>query len=64
MAADFIFWGLTKLYERTLAQRQGRSSRAGSLPAKFFSSIGLFVVVGGVVVLSEVKNKLDENFEY
>ncbi len=46
----FIFWGATKIYERTLAQRQGRS--AGWItPGEVFLVIGLLAVVG-VVILS------------
>jgi hypothetical protein len=59
----FIFWGLTKLYERTLAQRQGRSS-GWITPGEVFLVVGLLVVVGGIVVSREVKNKLDENFGF
>src|SRR5262249_27502671 len=47
----FIFWGATKLYERTLAQRQGRS--AGWItPGEVFLVIGLMTVVGVVVAAS------------
>jgi hypothetical protein len=46
----FIFWGATKIYERTLAQRQGRS--AGWItPGEVFLVIGLLTVVG-IVILS------------
>ena len=38
----FIFWGAAKLYERTLAQRQGRS--AGWItPGEVFLVVGLMV---------------------
>jgi len=48
----FIFWGATKLYERTLAQRQGRT--AGWItPGEVFLVIGLMVVVGIVVAVEE-----------
>src|SRR5258705_12536630 len=48
----FIFWGATKLYERTLAQRQGRT--AGWItPGEVFLVIGLMVVVGVVVAVQE-----------
>ena len=48
----FIFWGATKLYERTRAQRQGRS--AGWItPGEVFLVIGLMVVVGIVVAVQE-----------
>src|SRR5215813_12518862 len=41
----FIFWGATKLYERTLAQRQGRSS-GWITPGEVFLVLGLLTVVG------------------
>src|SRR6184192_3130356 len=48
----FIFWGVTKLYERTLAQRQGRT--AGWItPGEVFLVIGLMVVVGIAVAVEE-----------
>jgi hypothetical protein len=48
----FIFWGVTKLYERTIAQRQGRT--AGWItPGEVFLVIGLMVVVGVVVAVQE-----------
>ena len=54
----FIFWGATKLYERTLAQRQGRS--AGWItPGEVFLVIGLMIVVGGVIGLEEAPHLLD-----
>src|ERR1700757_2047345 len=54
----FIFWGATKLYERTLAQRQGRS--AGWItPGEVFLVIGLLVVVGIVIVSSKLPHALE-----
>src|SRR5204862_2302319 len=48
----FIFWGGTKLYERTMAQRQGRS--AGWItPGEVFLVIGLMVVLGIFVAVEE-----------
>lgn len=44
----FIFWGATKLYERTLAQRQGRTS-GWITPGEVFLVLGLLTVVGLVV---------------
>src|SRR5215467_9520896 len=44
----FIFWGATKLYERTLAQRQGRTS-GWITPGEIFLVLGLLTVVGLVV---------------
>src|SRR6202030_2087920 len=55
----FIFWGATKLYERTLAQRQGRS--AGWItPGEVFLVIGLMVVVSGVVAVDEFPHQLGD----
>ncbi|HEY1421949.1 MAG TPA: DUF5668 domain-containing protein [Candidatus Acidoferrum sp.] len=49
----FIFWGATKVYERTVAQREGRS--AGWItPGEVFLVIGLMVVVGGVVAVQDI----------
>jgi hypothetical protein len=60
----FIFWGATKLYERTLAQRQGRS--AGWItPGEVFLVIGLMVVVLGVIAVEEFPRQfpnVDLNF--
>src|SRR6201987_2473731 len=48
----FIFWGASKLYERTLAQRQGRT--AGWItPGEVFLVIGLMIVVLGVITVGE-----------
>src|SRR5215469_2425933 len=44
----FIFWGATKLYERTLAQRQGHTS-GWITPGEVFLVLGLLTVVGLVV---------------
>jgi len=55
----FIFWGGAKLYERTLAQRQGRT--AGWItPGEVFLVIGLLVVVGVVVVVKELPTRLKD----
>ncbi len=55
----FIFWGATKLYERTLAQRQGRT--AGWItPGEVFLVIGLMIVVLGVIAVGEAPHILDE----
>jgi hypothetical protein len=52
----FIFWGATKLYERTLAQRQGRS--AGWItPGEVFLVIGLMVVVGIVIATEQLPSQ-------
>jgi hypothetical protein len=60
----FIFWGATKLYERTLAQRQGRS--AGWItPGEVFLVVGLMIVVLGVIAVEEAPHLfegMDINF--
>jgi hypothetical protein len=51
----FIFWGGTKLYERAMAQRQGRS--AGWItPGEVFLVIGLMTVVGIVIISGHLGN--------
>src|SRR5246127_658999 len=52
----FIFWGATKLYERTLAQRQGRG--AGWItPGEVFLVVGLMVVVGIVIAAEQLPSQ-------
>jgi len=52
----FIFWGAAKLYERTLAQRQGRS--AGWItPGEVFLVVGLMVVVGIVIAAEQLPSQ-------
>src|SRR5215831_19750474 len=57
----FIFWGATKLYERTLAQRQGRSS-GWITPGEVFLVLGLLAVVGLVVAWEEGKRVIGDEF--
>src|SRR5262244_148693 len=52
----FIFWGATKLYERTLAQRQGRTS-GWITPGEVFLVLGLMTVVGLVIAWDIVKGR-------
>jgi hypothetical protein len=55
----FIFWGATKLYERTLAQRQGRS--AGWItPGEVFLVVTLMAVVGVVVLMERLPHQFPE----
>src|SRR6266576_2797019 len=60
----FIFWGATKLYERTLAQRQGRT--AGWItPGEVFLVIGLMAVVGIVIAIDIVPREFrDINIDF
>jgi len=54
----FIFWGGTKLYERTMAQRQGRS--AGWItPGEVFLVIGMMTVVGIVIAADKLPHALE-----
>src|SRR5437588_8445416 len=54
----FIFWGATKLYERTLAQRQGGT--AGWItPGEVFLVIGLMTVVGIVILAGKIPHALE-----
>ena len=57
----FIFWGATKLYERTLAQRRGRTS-GWITPGEIFLVLGLLTVVGLVVAWEEGKKVLGDEF--
>ena len=52
----FIFWGAIKLYERTLAQRQGRTS-GWITPGEVFLVLGLMTVVGLVVAWDIVRDR-------
>jgi hypothetical protein len=54
----FIFWGATKLYERTVAQRQGRTS-GWITPGEVFLVVGLMTIVGLVVAVDSVRQKVD-----
>jgi Domain of unknown function (DUF5668)/Putative adhesin len=55
----FTFWGATKLYERTVAQRQGRSS-GWITPGEVFLVIGLLGVVGVVILSREIPHELSQ----
>jgi len=55
----FIFWGGTKLYERTIAQRQGRSS-GWITPGEVFLVLGLMTVIGLVIVVDITKSHLGD----
>jgi hypothetical protein len=55
----FIFWGATNIYERTLAQRQGRSS-GWITPGEVFLVIALLLVVTVVVVASKIPHQIEE----
>jgi len=53
----FIGWGLVKFYERTIAQRQGRTT--GWITAgEIFLVVGVFCVIGTVVIVDLVRQKL------
>jgi hypothetical protein len=53
----FIFWGATKLYERTIAQRQGRTS-GWITPGEVFLVLGLMTVVGIVIAVEQIPEEL------
>jgi hypothetical protein len=55
----FVFWGVTKLYERTLAQRQGRTS-GWITPGEVFLVLGLLTVVGLVVAWDKGKKVIGD----
>jgi hypothetical protein len=50
----FIFWGATKLYERTIAERQGRSS-GWITPGEVFLVVGLMTIGGLVIAVDSVR---------
>src|SRR5260370_27745098 len=53
----FIFWGVTKIYQRTLAQRQRRSA-AWVTPGEVFLVIGLLAAVGILILSSHIPREL------
>src|SRR5262245_50405162 len=55
----FVFWGATKMYERTLAQRTGRTS-GWITPGEVFLVLGLLTVVGLVVAWDKAKGVIGE----
>jgi hypothetical protein len=57
----FVFWGVTKLYERILAQRQGRTS-GWITPGEVFLVLGLLTVVGLVVAWDKGKKVITDEF--
>ncbi|HVO57257.1 MAG TPA: DUF5668 domain-containing protein [Dongiaceae bacterium] len=54
-----IFWGATKLYERMMAQREGRS--AGWItPSEVFLVIAMLAVTGVTVLVNELPGRLKD----
>jgi hypothetical protein len=54
----FIVWGIVKFYERTVAQREGRTS--GWITAgEIFLVVGVFCLVGVVIIVDLVRQKVD-----
>jgi len=55
----FIVWGLVKFYERTIAQRQGRST--GWVTAgEVFLVVGVFCLIGIVVIVDLVRQRIHD----
>src|SRR5215475_9767531 len=54
----FIVWGLVKFYERTVAQRQGRSG-SWTTPGEIFLVVGVFCLVGVVIIVDLVRENHD-----
>ena len=55
----FIVWGLVKFYERTVAQRQGRTS--GWITAgEIFLVVGVFCLVGIIMIVDLAHEKLKD----
>src|SRR5215467_5195329 len=58
----FIFWGAAKIYERTLAQRQGRT--AGWItPGEVFLVVGLMAAVGSVIAVEEIRSRVGDEID-
>jgi Domain of unknown function (DUF5668) len=55
----FIFWGASKLYERTVAQRQGRTY-GWITPGEVFLVLGLMTVVGLVIAWDIAKSRIPD----
>ncbi len=55
----FIVWGLVKFYERTVAQRQGRTS-GWITPGEIFLVVGVFCMVGVVIIVDLVREKIHD----
>jgi hypothetical protein len=55
----FIFWGASKLYERTVAQRQGRAY-GWITPGEVFLVLGLMTVVGLVIAWDIAKSRIPD----
>jgi len=55
----FIVWGLVKFYERTVAHRQGRTS-GWITPGEVFLVVGVFCLVGVVVIVDLVREKVHD----
>jgi hypothetical protein len=55
----FVFWGVTKLYERTLAQRRGRTS-GWITPGEVFLVLGLMTVVLLIVAWDKGKKVIGD----
>jgi len=55
----FIVWGLVKFYERTVAQRQGRSG-SWTTPGEIFLVVGVFCLVGVVIIVDLVREKVHD----
>ena len=56
----FIVWGLVKFYERTVAQRQGRSG-SWTTPGEIFLVVGVFCLVGVVIIVDLVRGKVNSH---
>jgi hypothetical protein len=55
----FIVWGLVKFYERTVAQRQGRTG-SWTTPGEIFLVVGVFCLVGVVIIVDLVREKFHD----
>jgi DUF4097 and DUF4098 domain-containing protein YvlB len=55
-----IIWGLVKFYERTVSARKGRTS-GGITAGEVFLVVGVFCVIGVVIIVDLVREKLEKN---
>jgi len=53
----FIVWGLVKFYERTVAQREGKTS-GWITPGEIFLVVGVFCLVGVVIIVDLVRENV------
>ena len=58
-----IFWGAIKLYERTVAHREGRPG-GWITPGEVFLVVGVLVLIGGVVAFEKVRDHFPNEINF